>query len=393
MKAKRVYAGLTLALILSLWYFPPARATQVDSGESYCFSPGDFSQEELAGICLTGVSPAGAGELRLGSRTIRPGDILTAEQLRKLTFQPRNTEADKVVTLRYLPVFSDRVEGSAELTISIRGRENQPPAAEDFAGETYKNLSLEGQLKVTDPEGEPLEFTLVRAPRRGSVELRSDGSFLYTPRKNKVGIDSFVFTATDAAGKVSREATVTITIVKPTDATQYTDTLGRECRFSAEWMKNTGIFVGEKLDGNPCFHPDRVVNRGEFLAMLVKTLEIPGEQTAALDKLNAPDWLRPYLAAAVRSGLVTQLEENPDYLDQPISGAEAAAMIQNALELPAAAAATQAQAFPNAAARILADYGIELQDVPMTREMVAQALYRTAQLRREAPGMVAISGK
>ena len=171
MKVKRLCAGLMLALILTLWQLPHARAAQVDSGDIYCFSSGDFPQEELTGICLTGISPAGAGQLRLGSRTIRPGDILTADQLRQLTFQPRNTEADKTVTVHYLPVFSDRVESSAELTISIRGRENQSPVAEDFAGETYRNLSLEGQLKVSDPEGEALEYTLVRGPRRGTVEL------------------------------------------------------------------------------------------------------------------------------------------------------------------------------------------------------------------------------
>ena len=67
---------------------------------------------------------------------------------------------------------------------------------------------------------------------------RPDGSFIYTPKKNKVGVDSFTYTATDASGKVSREATVTIQILKPTDARQYTDTVGLDCRFEAEWLKN-----------------------------------------------------------------------------------------------------------------------------------------------------------
>ena len=88
---------------------------------------------------------------------------------------------------------------------------------------------------------------------------------------------------------------------------------------------------------------------------------------------------------------MTELDRTPDYLEQPISGGEAAAMIQNALELPAAAAATEE--FQNTPERILADYGIVLPDAPLTREMAALALYRTAQLSREAPGMVAIPGK
>lgn len=390
---KRIFTG-ALALALCLAGVPGARAAQVDSGEVYCLS-GEFAREDLTGVCLAGVNPAGAGTLYLGGRALRPGDVLTAQQIRQVTFCPRNTEEDLAVTVRYFPVYGDGVAQMCSLTISVRGRENQPPAAEDFAAETYKNLPIEGSLKVSDPEQEPMTYTLVRAPRRGQVELRPDGSFLYTPKKNKVGIDSFVYTATDASGKVSREATVTVTIVKPTDAAQYTDTQGRDCRFSAEWMKNTGIFVGEKLDGNACFHPDREVTRGEFLTMLVKTLELPAAQAAALERLDAPQWMRPYLTAALRAGLVTNLEEDEQYLNRSITGAEAAVMIQNALELPrleSAAVLDAPQVFPNEAARTLAGYGISLGDGPLTRETAAQVLYRTFRLMPEAPGMVAISG-
>jgi len=205
-----------------------------------------------------------------------------------------------------------------------------------------------------------------------------------------VGIDSFVYTATDAAGKVSRECTVTITIVKPTDSTQYTDTQGHECRFAAEWMKNTGIFVGEKLDGHACFSPDKPVTGGQFVTMLVRTLEIPGDRTAyaALDP-DTPRWLQPYLAAAVRSGITAGVELN---CEEPITGRDAARMIQNALDLPAAAktGALEAPA-SDAAQEILRQYGIDLDGTPLTRAQAAQALYRVSRLAREAPGMVVIA--
>ena len=112
------------------------------------------------------------------------------------------------------------------MTIGIRGKENKAPTAEDSALETYKNLENTGKLKVSDPEGEQLTYTLVRQPKRGTVTISEDGSFTYTPKKNKVGVDSFTYTAADPAGNVSREATVTVTILKPSDTTQYTDTLG-----------------------------------------------------------------------------------------------------------------------------------------------------------------------
>ena len=234
--------------------------------------------------------------------------------------------------------------------------------AEDHAAETYKNLPLTGRLKVTDPEGQAMTYTVIRQPKRGTLEIGEDGSFTYTPRKNKVGVDSFVYTATDPAGKVSREATVTVTILKPADRQQYQDTVGQDCRFAAEWMRHTGIFTGESLAEQNCFSPEKEVTRGEFVTMLVKTLELPVEEglvyTGYTDEI--PAWLQPYLAAAVRSGLTAGLE-NPEVFDagQLITTAEAAVMVANSLDLQ----------------EVFSGTGEE----PLTRAMAAKVLYRTAQ--------------
>jgi len=170
-----------------------------------------------------------------------------------MTFHPLSTETDRETTVGYLPIYENHVAEESSLTLSILGKEDEAPVAEDLTAETYKNLPLTGKLKVTDPEGKPLTYTVIRQPKRGTLEVGEDGSFTYTPKKNKVGVDSFVYTAADPAGKVSREATATITILKPSDARQYQDTIGKDCRFAAEWMRNTGIFVGENLAEQSCF--------------------------------------------------------------------------------------------------------------------------------------------
>ena len=339
-----------------------AAAAQVDSGASYCFSPADFSLEAgLKGICITDL-PREAGTLSLGSRILRPGDILTAEQISQMTFSPQSTETDLEVAVGYLPIYETQVAEEASMTLSIRGREDKAPVAEDSALETYKNLPLTGKLKVMDPEGQPLTYTVTRQPKRGTLEIREDGSFTYTPKKNKVGVDSFLFTATDPAGKVSREAAVTVTILKPSDGKQYQDTVGHDCRFAAEWMRHTGIFTGESLAEKNCFSPDKEVTRGEFVTMLVKTLDVPVEEgvvyTGYTDEI--PTWLQPYLAAAVRSGLTAGLE-NPEIFEagKIITTGEAAAMITTALDL--------AEVFSGNA------------DEPVNRAMAAKILYRTAQ--------------
>lgn len=334
------FLSVLAALLCLCTAILPAAATEVSCDGIYCFSSSDFSSEEnLKGICITSLPEEKIGTVMLGERILRPGDILTAEQVSMMTFCPLRTETDRSTEVGYLPIYEDSVASHAAMTISVRGKEDKVPVAEDMATETYKNLPTTVRLKVSDPEGQPLTYTVNRQPKRGAVEIREDGSFTYTPKKNKVGVDSFTFTATDPAGKISREATVTVTILKPTDAAQYTDTAGKECQFSAEWMRHTGIFVGENLAGNPCFGPDKAVTRGEFTSMLVKAMDLKPEPELSLTGYTdeIPAWLQPYLAAAVRSGLTAGLPQQDVFgAEEPITGAEAAVMLQNALDLSAA---------------------------------------------------------
>ena len=382
-----VRAVAILGCVLTLGM--PVLAAEVDCDGIYCFSGSDFdTEEQIAGVCITDLPDAAAGTVLLGSRVIRPGDILTAEQLTQMTFSPLWTEEDQSATVCYLPIFSDRVEPEVTMTIAIHGKQDRSPIAEDSAVETYKNLEATGSLKASDPEGQPLVYTVTRQPKRGSVEIREDGSFTYTPKKNKVGVDSFIFTAADPAGNVSREATVTIQIIKPTDSALYTDTAGSDCRFTAEWLKNTGIFSGEQVGDDLCFSPGKAVTRGEFLAMTMKALELLPDEEAAETGFEdeCPQWLKPYLAAAQRSGLVrgyateTGAEFRPD---QAITGAEAASILSNALNLPTAVI-SEDTTLPAWAATALAtaqNNHLALTDSEtVTRAETANLLYAAAQI-------------
>lgn len=370
-----------------------ATAVEVVCDDVYCFQSADFSADDsLAGICITQLPDSDAGTVMLGSRVLRPGDILTAEQLSQMTFVPLLTETDQDAQVTYLPIYEDRVEPAVAMTIAVRGKEDKAPVAEDMAMETYKNLPNEGKLKVTDPEGQKLTYTVTRQPKRGTLSLREDGTFTYTPKKNKVGTDSFTYTATDPAGKVSREATVTIEILKPTDSKQYTDTVGTSCRFAAEWMKNTGLFVGEQVGGTHCFQPEKTVSRGEFLTMLVKSLDIPAQEdvthTGFTDE--TPDWLKPYLAAALRSGITTGWPTGEVFgASDAITGAEAALLVQNALDLtvPTVSAgkdeAGDLPVWALTAITAMADNGITVTTDSLTRAEAAELLYQVSLLSRE----------
>jgi len=377
-----------------------AMAAEVDCDDVYCLTTQDFFSEEeepMIGVCITDLPDASTGTVFLGHRVLQPGDILTAEQLAQLTFSPLLTQVDTTAVLTYLPIYENRVAKAATTTFSIRGKEDKAPVAEDSALETYKNLPNEGTLKVHDPEGQTLTYSIIRKPKRGEVELRSDGTFVYTPKKNKVGVDSFTFTAADPAGNVSRTATVTIQILKPSDANKYTDTAGNSCRFTAEWLRNTGLFVGETIGGQSCFQPEKPVSKGEFLAVLVKLLEIPTDAAATQAvPQDTPVWLKPYLAAALRAGLTEDLPEM-ESAETAVTGAEVAVILQNALDLSISQEALESQTANQdteevpawAAASLLAmkDNGIALEaNAALTRGQMSQVLYCVSHLLIHAPG-------
>lgn len=393
---KRTLALLAVAACLAGFGFHAA-AVEVECDDTYCFGAGDFSEGALTGICITGLPDAGAGTVLLGSRVIQPGDILTADQLTQMTFAPLRTETDREAVVTYLPIYSDRVEKATTMTISIRGKEDKAPVAEDMFLETYKNLPLDARLKVSDPEGQAMKFTLVRQAKRGSVELKEDGSFTYTPKKNKVGVDSFVYTATDPAGNVSREATVTVRILKPQDATQYTDTIGSDCRFEAEWLKNTGLFVGQQVNGQLCFDENAPVTKGQFVAMTVKLLGIPVDESAQFTGYsgNTPQWLKPYLAAALRSGMTAGLPatESGSFGEyDAVTGPEVAVMLQNTMDLVTDTAAIEmgedVPQWAMDAMAVMAANGIALDaESQLTRGQVAKILYQVSKMAEDAPGL------
>lgn len=390
------FLSLALCGLLVFGIIVSAAAAELDCDEVYCFESSDFSDDSaLTGICITGLPDSTAGTIMLGNRVLQPGDILTAQQVAQMTFIPLLTQSDTQAQVTYLPIYADRVEKTAEMTISIRGKEDKSPEALDSSLTTYKNLSNEGTLKATDPEGLALTYTVTRQAKRGTVTIREDGTFLYTPKKNKVGTDSFVYTVTDPAGHVSREATVTIEILKPSSPTTYADTAGADCRFEAEWLRNTGLFVGEQIGGSSCFQPEKTVSRGEFMTMLVKTLKLDVDDNAVYTGFrdDTPGWLKPYLAAALRCGMTENWPHADTFgANEAINGMEAALLVQNMLDLSVTTVAGKddGNAIPSWAIgpmQAMSDHGLNLTCDTLTRAEAAKLLYQVSLIAPTAPGM------
>lgn len=185
--------------------------------------------------------------------------------------------------------------------------EGAAPVAENMELKTYRNVSISGCLSAYDAEGEALSFEISTQPVKGTVELKDDGSFVYSPGENKRGRDYFGYKAVDAQGNRSQEATVIIRIEKQKKDVSYTDMDGSPQEYAATVLSEHGIFTGEQIGGSYCFNPDKFVSRGEFLSMCVL---LSGEpvfsgvmSTGYADDNAIPDWMKGYVATAAVCGI------------------------------------------------------------------------------------------
>lgn len=384
-------AVLACTLLLALCLPAMAAQVRVDYTSAYQFTAADFTADgNLEGVYISDVPPSYQAELRIGSRVLRRGDILPLAALERMTLQPV-CMGEAACALVYCPIRSGELAEPVTLDLQILSGTNTAPVCTDGTLETYKNIANSGTLCASDQEDSKLTYQLVKAPKRGTVELHDDGSFTYTPEKNKVGRDSFVYTATDPAGNVSNEACVKIRILKPTDQATYQDMSGDTDAFAAMWLRENGLYSGRTIAGNLCFEPDSAVSRGEFLIMCMKLSGLEQSDTTVTtgfaDELETPVWQQPYLSAAYQSGLITGDKTEAGLVfraEDSLSRAEAAVMLQKFLRLPgqtAVFAANDASAIPawaESAVSALSSAGIPLAagdyTEPLTHREAARML-------------------
>ena len=131
--------------------------------------------------------------------------------------------------------------------------------------------------------------------------------------------------------------------------------------------------------------------------MVIRVLDIPLEELDDTQlPVDAPQWLRPYLLAAQRSGLTANWQDTGAMSD-PVTGAEAAVMLQNALDLTVSSqilesaqtdAQQEAPSWAYASLTVMAENGVMLDaGKALTRADVAQTLYLISKIAPEAPGM------
>ena len=219
-----VMPGDSFEMTLNIFLEDLARGFQFD-----IFMPSEFSLD-FSGVTEDPVlapfsvssSDLGSGNYRfvvfsLGSDVLPVGDY-------PVFYLPITVSASAAAGISDFPLDNVTISGMNNQNIatpaSIIGQVeivgNSPPVAQNQSVTMSEDSQLDIILIATDPEGDPLTYTIVTQPTNGTAVLTGN-TVDYTPDANYNGPDSFTFKANDGTTD-SNVATVSIDVTAVNDA-------------------------------------------------------------------------------------------------------------------------------------------------------------------------------
>jgi len=353
---------------------------------------------ELKSIVLTALPDAGAGALTMGGQVIPEGSEIAMSAVDGLRFDPLATPMLSSTDFSFAPVFNDGSVGE-DVTVGLflLSAPNEAPVAQDLSLCTYKNVEVQGTFSAVDPEGDLLTYQLLTKPARGAVTLAEDGSgqFTYTPYENKTGKDAFTYVAVDAVGNTSAPATVSVKIEKQKSKVTYSDMTGVEGHKEAVHLAEAGLLIGEKMGDEYFFHPEEAMSRAQFTALAMAAAGLEPLEAVTLtgfaDDEAMAVWAKPYVSSALRSGVVQGTYDEGGRIvfqaDAPITAAQAAVVLDRALNVTDVPDSAEAPVWYSQAVANLSSCGAlpasAVLDEPLTRAQAAVMLDRALDVMAE----------
>lgn len=92
------------------------------------------------------------------------------------------------------------------------------PVARALVVATQEGVAKSGTLPGVDPEGDPITFSVVTPPAKGTLTITNaaTGAYTFTPSTGATGYDTFVYRAADATGGANATGFVYIVTATPT---------------------------------------------------------------------------------------------------------------------------------------------------------------------------------
>ncbi|NDD11048.1 MAG: tandem-95 repeat protein [Betaproteobacteria bacterium] len=145
--------------------------------------------------------------------------------LAKLVFDLKNsatTNALTVLDARYTNAGGSSIVLETPSVVDVQtgnvAIQNKPPVAADLKLAINEDEDQSGFLpQSTDPDGDPVLYSVAVSPRNGTLEIKTDGRYRYTPAPDYWGPDQFEYIVADNRGGSNRY-TVSIDIKTVNDA-------------------------------------------------------------------------------------------------------------------------------------------------------------------------------
>lgn len=159
-----------------------------------------------------------SGRVTFGTTTGRPTQLELIESTTHgvLTLSPQGDFTYLSPSGHLLDYFTVRAtDGVAHsvpttLAIIVSNRPPSVPALSEFTVAPGQVLTTAS--RTVDPDGDPLTFTLVTQPSRGTVTFTSSGVMTYTPAAGQTGDDTFEIYASDERSRSNGNGTIVIRI-------------------------------------------------------------------------------------------------------------------------------------------------------------------------------------
>lgn len=316
-------------------------------GSPISFEKNDFLRalnlSDVDVITITQAPPSTDGELRIGDTVITKGQTISAASLSLLSFVPSGSSS--VQSSFRFRADNSGYDIACEL-YTLNFANSCPTLA--YASEvslsvsTHRNVSLYGNLSCYDPDADEVFIEIVRYPSSGVLTLvdKYSGDYVYTPKANFSGKDSFCYVARDKYGNYSASAEVNLEVTKPKTTVKFDDMSSSPYYNAALTMVEEGIMSGTQVGADTYFYPDREVTRGEFVVMMMHALGIEDVSESAstpfVDNDAIPVQMRGFIAAAYSLGYVNGSVTESGLCFEPnrnISRAEAAVILSNVLNV------------------------------------------------------------
>lgn len=311
------------------------------TGRELTFSPDDFERalntSRVDYITLTEVPDPAIGTLCLGSAELGVGQTVSRENLHKLSYVAKG---EGISSNSFSFTTGNGYE--IECAVYILAEENYCPTATGAklftSVSTYRNVSVYGDLTGSDAEGDPITFEVVSYPKNGSVIITdtSNGEFCYTPAKDYVGKDSFMYVVYDKYGNYSAAKEVEVMVDRVSLDGVLCDMGGNRAHSAAITMVEEGIMSAtEGEDGKLVFAPNETVTREDFLVMTMKAASIKiteANSTGFADDADISAMAKSYVYTAKEKGYIKGTQVDGKYYFYPentITSAEAAVIVNN----------------------------------------------------------------